>query len=139
VFAACDGNARLLLVDLDRMRVTAAYRVGRSPDALAFDLGLGRLYVGSESGTVTVFAERAGRLVRLGAGVMPHAHAVAVDPRTHLVYLPLEREAGRPVLRVMAPTPGPGEGVTGNGRAMLAMQWRSPGPVASLERCAAAR
>src|SRR6266540_1154818 len=79
------------------------------------------------------------RRVRLGAGVMPHAHAVAVDPRTYLVYLPLEREAGRPVLRVMAPTPGPGEGVTGNGRAMLAMQWRSPGPVASLERCAAAR
>src|SRR6266511_3579750 len=76
------------------MRVTAAYRVGRSPDALAFDLGLGRLYVGSESGTVTVFAERAGRLVRLGAGVMPHAHAVAVDPRTYLVYLPPHADRG---------------------------------------------
>ena len=94
-FVACDGNARLLVVDLDQMRVTAAHRVGRSPDVLAFDLGLGRLYVGSESGTVTVFAERAGRLVRLGAGVMPHAHAVAVDPRAHRVYPPLEREPGR--------------------------------------------
>src|SRR6266545_3818161 len=90
-----DGNARLLVVDLDQMRVTAAYRVGRSPDVLAFDLGLGRLYVGSESGTVTVFAARAGRLVRLGAGVMTHAHAVAVDPRAHRVYPPLEREPGR--------------------------------------------
>jgi hypothetical protein len=34
-FVACDGNARLLVVDLDQMRVTAAHRVGRSPDAFS--------------------------------------------------------------------------------------------------------
>ncbi len=114
-FVACDGNARLLLVDLATWQVTASYPVGRSPDVLAFDPGLGLLYVASESGTVTVFAEtqtanspdqgQGRRLVRRGTGVMPHAHAVAVDPRTHLVYLPLEREGSQPVLRIMAPTP----------------------------------
>ncbi len=107
-FVACDGNARLLLVDLATWQVTATHPVGRAPDVLAFDPGLCLLYVASESGTVTVFAEQGRGLVRLGAGVMPSAHAVAVDPRTHLVYLPLEREGGRPVLRIMAPATPPG-------------------------------
>jgi DNA-binding beta-propeller fold protein YncE len=106
-FVACDGNARLLVVDLQTWQVTASHPVGRDPDVLAFDPGLGLVYVAAESGTVTVFAETAtaqGRgLVRRGSGVMPHAHAVAVDPRTHLVYLPLEDEGGRPVLRIMTP------------------------------------
>ncbi len=44
------------------------------------------------------------------------------------------------MLRVMAPTPGPGgKGVTGDGCGMLAVRWRSPSAVASLERCAALR
>lgn len=107
-FVACDGNARLLVVDLQRWQVTATHKVGRDPDVLALDPGLGLVYVASESGTVTVFAETAtaqGRgLVRRGSGVMPSAHAVAVDPRTHLVYLPLENQGGRPVLRIMTPT-----------------------------------
>jgi hypothetical protein len=34
---------------------------------------------------------------------MPHAHSVAVDPATHLVYFPLENVGGQPVLRIMAP------------------------------------
>ena len=33
----------------------------------------------------------------------PHAHTVSVDPRTHLVYLPLENLNGRPVLRIYEP------------------------------------
>jgi DNA-binding beta-propeller fold protein YncE len=110
-FVACDGNARLLVVDLRGWQVTAIHRVGRAPDVLALDPGLGLVYVASESGTVTVFAEAPtahGRgLVRRGSGVMPRAHAVAVDPRTHLVYLPLENEGGRPVLRIMAPVMTP--------------------------------
>ena len=35
--------------------------------------------------------------------VATNAHSVAVDPRTHLVYLPLRNVRGRPVLRIMAP------------------------------------
>jgi hypothetical protein len=31
----------------------------------------------------------------------PHAHSVAVDPTTHLVYVPLEDVGGRPVLRIL--------------------------------------
>ena len=105
-FVACDGNAALLTLDLGRMKVLARTTVGSSPDVLALDTSLHRLYVAAESGDVAVFAERRRRLVELGqAELAPEAHTVAVDPRTHLVYFPLERGAdGRPELRVMAPT-----------------------------------
>ena len=64
--------------------------VGEDPDVLAFDPGLGRLYVASESGSVSVFEQRGRQLAPLGRLEAPHAHTVAVDPETHLVYLPLE-------------------------------------------------
>jgi len=104
-FVACDGNARLVTLDLHSVRPNGMQSVGSSPDVLAFDPALRRLYVAAESGEVAVFAERGRRLVKLGqAFLADEAHTVAVDPRTHLVYFPLERgSSGRPQLRVMAP------------------------------------
>jgi len=56
-FVANEGNSKLLVVDLTSMRVTSEYAVGKEPDVLAFDPGLRRLYVASESGVVTVLSE----------------------------------------------------------------------------------
>jgi DNA-binding beta-propeller fold protein YncE len=104
-FVACDQNATLIVVDLRAMRVLQTQTVGTGPDVLDFDTGLQRLYVASESGTVSVFAETSRRLSKLGeAKLAEHAHTVAVDPKTHLVYFPLENIDGKPVLRVMRPT-----------------------------------
>ena len=105
-FVACDGNGRLLTLDLTHLKVTGSTQVGSSPDVLAFDKSLKRLYVSAESGVVAVFAERGRGLRKLGQGLLaPHAHTVAVDSKTHLVYFPLESgSAGRPQLRIMAPT-----------------------------------
>jgi DNA-binding beta-propeller fold protein YncE/plastocyanin len=103
-FVACDRNAKLLLVDLKTMRVRQTESVGDEPDVLDFDPGLRRLYVACESGVVSVFAERRRRLVKIGqATLAEHAHTVAVDARTHLVYFPLEDVEGKPVLRIMRP------------------------------------
>jgi YVTN family beta-propeller protein len=100
-FVACDGSATLLTLDLRRMKVVGKASVGDSPDVLAFDASLHRLYVAAESGVVAVFAESKHGLTKLGQTlVAPEAHSVAVDPRTHLVYFPLERG---PQLLVMAP------------------------------------
>jgi DNA-binding beta-propeller fold protein YncE len=104
-FISCEDNAKLLVVDLTTMRVTGTYPVGDSPDVLAFDPGWQRLYVASESGVITGFDERNGGLQPIGAYQAPHAHSVAVDPRTHRVYLPLENIDGKPVLRILAPSP----------------------------------
>ena len=81
------------------MKITGKATVGGSPDVLAFDSSLRRLYVSSESGVVAVFAERGNGLTKLGqAFLAPAAHAV--DSRTHLVYFPLQFG---PELRIMKP------------------------------------
>lgn len=101
-FVACDTNATLLTLDLGRLEVTGKATVGGSPDVLAFDNSLRRLYVASESGEVAVFAEQRHGLRKLGqAFLAPAAHAVAVDSRTHLVYFPLQFG---PKLQIMKPT-----------------------------------
>lgn len=102
-FVACDGNAKLLTFDLRQMRVTGIHSVGRDPDVLAFDAGLRRLYVASESGVVTEFVEKGRGAVKLGQGYLARdAHSVAVDAQ-HRVYFPLQDLNGHPVLRVMVP------------------------------------
>lgn len=105
-FVACDANDRLLTVDLRHMTVTGSASVGGSPDVLAFDSSLRRLYVAAESGVVAVFAEHGRSLVKLGQFLLaPFAHTVAVDSRTHLVYFPLQSGSnGKPQLLIMAPS-----------------------------------
>jgi DNA-binding beta-propeller fold protein YncE len=104
-FITCDGNAKLLLVDLKNWAVLSTYDVGDDPDVLAFDGGLGCLYVASESGVVAVFEERGRSLTLLGkAFLADNAHTVAVDPKTHRVYFALKNVNGKPVIRVMAPS-----------------------------------
>ncbi len=103
LFVADEDNATLMVVDLATMDVISRHRVGRSPDVLAFDPGLARLYVAAEAGVLSTFALQGRAVVPLGELRIPHAHTVAVDPATHRVYLPLEDVNGRAVLRILAP------------------------------------
>jgi len=101
-FVACDGNAKLLTLDLRTMKITGTTSIGQSADVLAFDTSLRRLYVSAESGDVAVFAENGHSLRKLAqAFLAPNAHVVAVDSTTHLVYFPLENG---PKLQIMKPT-----------------------------------
>jgi len=103
-FVACEDNARLAVVDLDHDRQTGIESVGGDPDVLAFDPGISRLYVAAETGVVSVFDVAGGAVHKLGEGrLAARAHTVAVDPRTHRVFFPLENVGGRAVLRVMQP------------------------------------
>jgi DNA-binding beta-propeller fold protein YncE len=104
-FVACDGNAKLLTLDLRTMSFTGTFDVGQSPDVLAFDAALRRLYVSAESGVVAVFAETVHSAKPLGMSFLAtEAHTVAVDPATHLVYFPLQSGSnGQPQLLIMRP------------------------------------
>lgn len=100
-FVAASGNNKLVVVDLKTMQMGPPFTVGRDPDVLAFDNGTKRLYVAAESGHVFIFHE-ANRAVELEGEIhLPHGHTVAVDPKTHLIYFPLEDVNGKPVLRIM--------------------------------------
>ena len=116
LFVANQHTALLSVIDLQTMHTLGTEPVGAVPDVLAFDAAAGLLYVASESGVVSVFTELGGGVQLDGEVTMPHAHTVAVDPRTHLVYFPLQDLAGAPVLRIMSRTPppaGPRWGVVG--------------------------
>jgi YVTN family beta-propeller protein len=102
-FIAGEENHSLAIVDLQTMKVLSTYEVGEDPDVLASNPGLNRLYVSAESGTVTIFQNHRRSLALLGSFEMPHGHTVSVDPKTHLVYVPLENIDGHPVLRIMQP------------------------------------
>ncbi|MGA8043795.1 MAG: YncE family protein [Terracidiphilus sp.] len=102
-FIAGEGNHSLAVFDLRTMKILAVHQVGDDPDVLAFDPGLMRLYVAAESGMVTIFQEVNRDLNTMAQFNMPHAHTVAVDSRSHLVYFPLENVGGKPLLRIMEP------------------------------------
>jgi hypothetical protein len=83
----------------------ASDSVGETPDVVAMDEGLHRLYVAAESGTMAIFAVAPRRVTKIGQGLLaPSAHSVSVDPATHRLYVPLENVDGQPVLRVLEPT-----------------------------------
>jgi YVTN family beta-propeller protein len=103
-FIACEDNHRLLVVDLATRKVTASFEVGDSPDVLAYDPGLGYLYVAAESGIVSVFKAESAQISSVGGFLVgPNAHVVAVDPGTHRSFFPLKNVDGQTVLRIMSP------------------------------------
>jgi YVTN family beta-propeller protein len=105
-FIACEGNNKLLVLDLTNRKVLAAFDVARDPDVLAFDPALDWLYVAGESGQISVFKIRGQTVSALGiARLGPHAHVVAVDPITHEAFFPLEPARGKPMLRITRPKP----------------------------------
>ena len=106
-FIACEGNGKLFVMNLNTHKIVSRFGTGKGPDVLAYDAGLGLVYVASESGTVSQFKLSEQGLTKSGEGfVGPNAHVVAVDPATHEVYFPLKKVGRQPVLRVMKPVPG---------------------------------
>jgi YVTN family beta-propeller protein len=106
VFIACEGNDRLLVLDLATRKIVESFEVGKDPDVLAFDPGNKLLYVAGESGVVSLFDIESAHVTKRSEGLVgPHAHVVAVDPDTHLAYFPLMNLGGRTALRVVRPQP----------------------------------
>jgi YVTN family beta-propeller protein len=105
-FVACEGNDKLIVLDLRSRKVKAEYAVAGEPDVLAYDPGLAILYVATESGPVHLFRVGPAGVAKLGeARVGPNTHTLAVDPVSHEVYFPLRQAGSGPVLRVMRPGP----------------------------------
>ena len=103
-FIACEGNDRLIGVDLRTGTVLAQFPVAKDPDVLAFDAQRQKLYVAGESGEVSEFDVSGGDVSKTGESFLAgNAHVVAVQPTTHEVYFPLMNVGGKPVLRIMQP------------------------------------
>jgi len=100
-FIACQQNNKMVVFDLIAKKIVFSDSVGISPDVIAYDEGLHHLYIAGEAGAVTIFSVNQRIIKKLDDRFFDaHAHSVAVDQKTHLVYFPLEDVSGKPVLRV---------------------------------------
>ncbi len=100
-FVACDGNEKLLEIDMHTMKETDISSVGNGPDVLALDNGRHILYVAAESGIISVFVEQGLKSHKVAEGfVSSHAHTIAVNQQTHDIYLPLENVNGRAIIKI---------------------------------------
>lgn len=105
-FIACEDNNVLLVLNMETNKVVSKFEVGKDPDVLAYDAGLGRLYVAGEAGIASIFSVSKDGVTKISDQMIgPNAHAVAIDPATHEVYFPLKDVGGKSVLRVMKPAP----------------------------------
>jgi DNA-binding beta-propeller fold protein YncE len=104
-FVACDEDDRLLTVALATGRVLDNLPIAHKPDVLAIDPTLGRLYIASESGALSVLdiKDAASPVVIATFPFAENAHSVGVDPNSHRVFLPLRKVDGRAVLRILQP------------------------------------
>ncbi|HYQ27441.1 MAG TPA: hypothetical protein VER04_09475 [Polyangiaceae bacterium] len=104
-FIACEGNAKVVRVELAGKHSLVLSASGADPDVLAIDAGLSLLYVATESGDLRLFDLSKPGLVMLGQQHPgPGAHSVAVDQATHHIFLPIALGPhGAPVLRIMRP------------------------------------
>jgi DNA-binding beta-propeller fold protein YncE len=103
LFMSCEGNARLLVIDMTTMKVIGSRSVGDSPDVLAWDPAWRRLYVASEGGLVSAFWADGTTLRPAGEYRAAHAHTVGLDTRSHQIFLPLENVGGHPALLILRP------------------------------------
>jgi YVTN family beta-propeller protein len=103
-FVTCEGNDKLLVLDLASRKTIATFDFAKDPDVLAFDNSLGWLYAAGESGQVSVFKVTGKAVSALGtARLGPNAHVVAVDSVTHEAFFPLKPAHGEPMLRITRP------------------------------------
>jgi DNA-binding beta-propeller fold protein YncE len=104
-YIACDANDVLLAVDLTTGHILGRWPVAHDPDVLAVDPESKRLYVATESGTLSTFdiTHASSPIVLRDVFVGENAHSVAVDPITHRLYFPLANLHGHSILRVLSP------------------------------------
>jgi DNA-binding beta-propeller fold protein YncE len=102
---ACEGNSRVVRVELSGTQALTFAASGAEPDVLAIDAGLSLLYVAAESGDLRLFDLSKPGLALIGQQHLGRgAHSVAVDGVSHHVFFPISLGPGAaPILRIMRP------------------------------------
>lgn len=88
LFVTC-RNEKMMILDGDSGKVLDTLTIGRGTDACAFDPGLGLAFSSNGDGTLTVIEEQPADHYRVAANIKtkPGARTMALDPKTHRVYL----------------------------------------------------
>ena len=92
LFVGC-GNRLMAVVDADGGHVVATLPIGRGVDATAFDAARGLAFSSNGEGTLTVVREESPDRFRVAETVttQPGARTMALDPKTHRIFLATAR------------------------------------------------
>jgi YVTN family beta-propeller protein len=101
-FLSCEENDLMTVFRLDTHEPIAYFPQAKGGDVIAYDPGLKRIYVACYEGAISVFQEDDSTHVRkLGdVPVQKKAHSLAIDLKTHRVYVPEQEHDGTPAARI---------------------------------------
>lgn len=108
LFSVC-GNKLMMVIDSDNGKVIAKVDIGEGVDGVAFDPDLKRAYSSNGQGTMTVIQEKNKSTfeVRDNFTTMRGARTIAVNPKTHKIYLPVAEYQPAPAATTENPRPRP--------------------------------
>ena len=108
LFSGC-ANHLMVVLDSDSGKVVATLPIGDHVDGVAFDPGLRRAYSSNGEGTLTVIQEAEDGTFSVLENVVTQkgARTLAVDPKTHRIFLPTAElgEAPKPTPEIPHPRP----------------------------------
>ena len=99
LFSGCNGNSKMVVMDADKGTVIGLVDIGKGSDGCGFDPAKGLAYsANGGEGTVTVLVEEKPGRYKVTATIATQATArtMALDPRTHRLYLPAATPAPAP-------------------------------------------
>ena len=107
LYVGC-ANKRMAVVDARTGRVVTTIPAGDNVDATAFDPGAHVAFASAGDGTLTVLptgeaGARPASPITVATG--PHGKTMAVDPRTHRVYVPVAQYGAAPAPTAEQPRP----------------------------------
>ncbi len=107
LFLGC-SNQLLAVMDISTGTLIATVPIGRFVDVVAWDAGLRRVYTANSAGSMTVVEESSPRMYRAIDTIQTAVggHTLAVDPKTHKVYVVCSGVRGAQIL-VFEPLPSP--------------------------------
>ncbi len=107
LFSVC-GNKVMIVSDPAKGSVIATLPIGQGPDGAAFDQDRGLAFSSNGEGTLTVVGENGGKYAVLGTvPTQRGARTVALDPKTHKLYLPTAQFGPAPAATAETPRPRP--------------------------------
>ena len=105
IFSVC-GNKIMAVSDPDSGKVVATPAIGQGSDGAGFDPGRGVAFSSNGDGTLTEVQEKSGKWVVVeNAPTQKGARTMAVDEKTHNVYLPAAQYGAAPAPTEKTPRP----------------------------------
>ncbi|MEO6725608.1 MAG: YncE family protein [Blastocatellia bacterium] len=109
LFSVCGDNQKMIVMNADNGKIVEDVPIGRGTDAAAFDPGTGLAFSSNGDGTLTVVHKDSSDKFSVveNAKTLPRARTMALDVKTHRIYLSTAEYGLAPAATAEQPNPRP--------------------------------